>query len=224
MGPLGVRPKKYTMPIDAQTETRPHGQASQVPSNAGGSGSTGGLMHTPMRIAAVALAAAISGWVLRGLQHEPPRTSPAATTHVSTSTTTEAPPAPMFSIPAGAPHLSSSKRNLFDYVARQRPPEPPAARQAAPVTAAVRIETPVPPPPEPTPKPRFSYRYIGRFGPEHRPIAAFSRDGEIVTAKAGESIGAGFRLRSIGMESVEVEGLDADVRQRVPLGGSSDSR
>ena len=59
--------------------------------------------------------------------------------------------------------------------------------------------------PEAPPRVRFTHRYIGRFGPEHRPIAAFSRNGEIVTVRVGERIDDQFVLRSIGIESAEVE-------------------
>jgi hypothetical protein len=71
--------------------------------------------------------------------------------------------------------------------------------------------------PEQPPPPRFPYRYIGRFGPDRNPIAAFARDGEIATVRRGDRLG-GFTLRHIGVESVEVEG-DAGIT-RIALGGN----
>jgi hypothetical protein len=57
-------------------------------------------------------------------------------------------------------------------------------------------------------------RYIGSFGTAHTRVAAFKRDGEIVTARPGERVGE-FVLRSIGLESASVEG--ADGVRNVPL-------
>lgn len=109
---------------------------------------------------------------------------------------------------------SGNGRNLFAYVAPA-----PKAIAVAPVHRA--IETPIAPPPviAQTPRvpeaPRFPYRYIGRFGHDANPIAAFARDGEIVTVRRGEAVGEGFTLRTIGIESVEVESRGAV--QRVAL-------
>jgi hypothetical protein len=78
----------------------------------------------------------------------------------------------------------------------------------------------VPPPPPPPVPPSFTYKFIGMFGPAASPIATFTRDGEIVNARAGEILEGKFILRSIGIESVEIGfvGFPADVRQRIPLG------
>jgi hypothetical protein len=77
----------------------------------------------------------------------------------------------------------------------------------------------VPPPPPPVP-PQFTYKFIGMFGPAASPIATFTRDDEIVNAKAGEILDGKFVLRSIGIESIEIGfvGFPPDVRQRIPLG------
>lgn len=80
-------------------------------------------------------------------------------------------------------------------------------------------ETP-PPPPPPTP-PQFTWRFIGMFGKPQSPIATFARDGDIVNARAGETIEGKFIVRRIGIESVEIGyvGFPPDQTLRVPLGG-----
>ena len=94
-----------------------------------------------------------------------------------------------------------STRNLFGYV------EPPPVIVETPPPAYVPVVAPplvVDPVPQAPPPPRFEYRYIGRFGPERDPIAAFTANGEVITVRRGEKIGARFVLRTIGLESVEV--------------------
>ena len=120
--------------------------------------------------------------------------------------------------PVDLSHTARSTRNLFAYrepeIARVQPAvfHPPPEIVAAPVTAP-------PPVVEERPRLRFTHRYIGRFGPKDRPIAAFARDGEIVTVKVGGRIDDHFILRSVGMESVEVEAsIDGEIQtERVTL-------
>ena len=82
-------------------------------------------------------------------------------------------------------------------------------------------QTPVikPPPPPPQP-PAFPYKFIGTFGNAGNPIATFSGNGQIVNARAGETIEGKFILRAIGVESVDIGyvGFPPDARTRVPLG------
>ena len=74
-------------------------------------------------------------------------------------------------------------------------------------------------PPKPQP-PAFSYKFIGTFGNRANPIATFSGNGQIINARAGETIEGKFILRSIGVESVDIGyvGFPADAKTRVPLG------
>lgn len=78
----------------------------------------------------------------------------------------------------------------------------------------------VPPPPPPPVPPQFAWKFIGMFGQPKNPIATFTRDGDIVNARVGETIEGKFVLRRIGIESAEIGfvGFPPDVTQRVPLG------
>jgi hypothetical protein len=76
-----------------------------------------------------------------------------------------------------------------------------------------------PPPPKPVP-PSFDYKYIGTFGSKASPIATFAGNGEIINARAGETIAGKFILRSIGIESVQIGfvGFPADETRRIAMG------
>jgi hypothetical protein len=78
----------------------------------------------------------------------------------------------------------------------------------------------IPPPPPPPVPPQFTWKFIGMFGQPRNPIATFTREGEIVNARVGETIEGKFILRRIGIESAEIGfvGFPPDQTQRVPLG------
>lgn len=148
---------------------------------------------------------------------EPAKAAPPPAASAATAQLVEAPPPfPAIQRHDPQPRAYTLRRNLFAYAAPapvrvERPvfvsvPEPRRVE-----VVAARIEPEAPPPP------RFPYRFIGRFGPDGNPVAAFARDGEIVTARRGDRIGA-FTLRAIGLESVEVAG-DAGIT-RIALGGN----
>jgi hypothetical protein len=96
----------------------------------------------------------------------------------------------------------------------------PAVFQPPPLVAAPIVA--VSPVVAEKPRVRFTHRFIGKFGPEGRPIAAFARDGQIVTVRIGDRIDERFVLRSVGMESVEVEAqVNGEVQtERVGLSSS----
>ena len=115
-------------------------------------------------------------------------------------------------------HGSLGNRNLFAYREPAAAPaflvgeEPRRVVAVAPPAVAV-IETPG------EPQPQFPYRFIGTFGTRERRLAAFSRDGEVIAVRAGAKIGSDFVLRSIGLESVEVQPLaPASAAQQIALG------
>jgi len=92
-------------------------------------------------------------------------------------------------------------RNLFAF--REPPPaprvEPAPSLRTVPVTASVQPYISQPPT-----APPFPYRYIGTFGPRENAFAVFTRDGEVINARVGDAVGEHFRLRRIGLESVDL--------------------
>ncbi|HYK00585.1 MAG TPA: hypothetical protein VE974_02435 [Thermoanaerobaculia bacterium] len=157
---------------------------------------------------------ATASWLLFA-NREPVNAAPPPVAAAATAPLVEAPPPiPAIQRHEPEPRAYTLRRNLFAYAA------------AAPVRVERAVFVPVPEPqpvevvaariePETPPPPRFPYRFIGRFGPDANPVAAFARDGEIVTARRGDRVG-GFTLRAIGVESVEVAG-DAGIT-RIALG------
>jgi hypothetical protein len=77
-----------------------------------------------------------------------------------------------------------------------------------------------PPPPPPTP-PAFPYTFLGTFGKQPNPIAVFSREGELLNVRPGETFGGRFILLGVGIESADIGyvGFPPDVRKRIPIGG-----
>lgn len=170
-------------------------------------------MHV-MKIAGIVVLAALSGWFVRGIHFEreaEPAPAPRMQRLVVQSEPAAVEPVPEIRrVPLDAGSLG--QRNLFAYRVREQPVAHVIVhREPVVVTPTAIVVREEPPAPEPIP---FPYRYIGTFGPAHHRLAAFKRDGDIVTVRAGERVGD-FVLRSIGLESAEVEGSDG-VR-RVPL-------
>lgn len=56
--------------------------------------------------------------------------------------------------------------------------------------------------------PKFTFKYLGSFGPKNRPLAAFSDGKTIVNAREGDVILAKFRLAKIGYESVDIKYIE----------------
>jgi hypothetical protein len=169
-----------------------------------------------MKIGAAAMLSAAVAWVVKPASSSPPAMVVA-----------QADAAPDFSpafphealTPVAAFHESRSVRNPFAYV------EPPPA----PVVVAATEEPPQPPPvivvaqpesPRPNPLPAFPYRFIGRFGPDDDPLAAFTRDGEVITVRRGATIDGQFLVRTIGIESVEIGYVQRDGTIRLSLDGN----
>ena len=85
------------------------------------------------------------------------------------------------------------------------------------VGAACQEGQEIPPPPPP---PAFTYTYLGSFGPANQQLAAFSKDGEIVNVRPGQTFGGKFILRRIGVESVDIgyTGFPPEQTRRIGIG------
>jgi hypothetical protein len=176
-----------------------------------------------MRDSAIAIAiaalAAVSGWTLRGARTVPaPTPSAAVVPAPATPSTAREPELTVMALDAPAVN-TNSRRNAFAYVTHPAPVIAPvvAVSPPAPVVAAAPPPITVTPPAPATPSvPQFRYRYIGRFGPRHRSIAALTRDGDVITARTGATFDGGFVLRAIHNDALEVE-TAAGTSLRVPM-------
>lgn len=169
--------------------------------------------RSSISVVIVAVMAGLTGWLARGLEPEPQIAPPMVTTPRVTHE--DEVQSPSVFLPSRERAASQGGRNLFAYVTHQERPamsRPRPVPPAPPVMAAAMVPLPI----EQAVPPRMElgYRLIGRFGPEGNPIAAFVRDGQVVTVRAGERIGQHFIVRSIGLESVEVEAAHAGGIQR----------
>ncbi|MCU1230871.1 MAG: hypothetical protein JWO97_3755 [Acidobacteria bacterium] len=114
-----------------------------------------------------------------------------------------------------------SHRNIFTF------DDPPPVHEAAVArTVITRQPATVAPPTAvahndvPTP-PAFPWHCIGRFGPDNAPFVALTNDAhEVLNARAGETIGGQFIIRSIGLESIEIGfvGFPATAGTRIAIG------
>ncbi|HWN40972.1 MAG TPA: hypothetical protein VNW71_02060 [Thermoanaerobaculia bacterium] len=71
--------------------------------------------------------------------------------------------------------------------------------------------------------PPFTLQYLGKFGPEERPIAVFTDGKNILNVQEGEVIQGQFIVSQIGLESVEIQfvGFPDWPPQRLPPTGAS---
>jgi hypothetical protein len=167
-----------------------------------------------MKIAGIVVLAVLTGWLARGIQFEDAASPPSPATPVVVEKSEPVAQPPAVIVRALQSEASVGNRNLFAYRVHEERPLPAAGPLivtpepvAAPAPAAVEVATVR----EPVP---FPWRYIGTVGAAHNRVAAFKRDGDILTVRTGERVGD-FVLRSIGLESVEVEGPDG--ARRIPL-------
>ena len=150
--------------------------------------------------------AALSGWFVRGIRFDAdpdPSPSPRPTPPIVQSTVDQEPVHVIRRLPIDVD--SRGNRNLFAYRVREQSVITHRMMNLEPMMVVAAPAEPVAAP-APAPLP-FPYRYIGTFGPPHNSVAAFSRDGEVLTVRTGERVGD-FVLRRIGIESVEVESTD----------------
>ena len=169
------------------------------------------MQRTLITLSAAA-AAAMLGWLARGIEIETPAAPAPVVVHAEVAQETA--PAPARVAGFELPRTSAGKRNLFAY--REAAPRPVVTYTPPPAIVAAPAPLPaIEAPPEP--RPQFAYRFIGTFGTRDTRFAAFSRDGEVITVRPGRKIGTDFVLRSIGVESVEVENTRG-ATMRVALG------
>lgn len=99
-------------------------------------------------------------------------------------------------------------------IKRQQELEMELARQRAAQEAAIRAEQMKPKPPP------FTLKYLGKFGPDERPIGVFTDGKNILNVQEGEVIEGKFIVAQIGFESVEIQFVDFPnwPPQRLPVG------
>ena len=116
---------------------------------------------------------------------------------------------------------ANARRNLFTYRELPRIPRPViqvASLKPLVVPQPVVIEAPRPEPqPVAPPLPTFPHAYLGRFGPAGNPIAVFRIDGDVVNARAGETIAGAYIVRKVGADDVEIGFPGSEHVVRVPL-------
>lgn len=97
------------------------------------------------------------------------------------------------------------RRDPFRFGELPRPVTPPPPQRARPV-----VTPPPPPPPQETgpQPPAVDLTYLGRFGPERRPIAVLKGGESIFNARVGDVVGEHFRVKTIGLESIDLEYVD----------------
>jgi len=118
------------------------------------------------------------------------------------------------------PHSAPVGRDPWRFYEPPPPPPPPphqptkeeqererlaleqAARDAAERDRLAREEAARPKPP------KFTFKYLGSFGPKNRPLAAFSDGKTIVNAHEGDVILSKFRVAKIGYESVDIKYIE----------------
>lgn len=168
-------------------------------------------MQSWMKLCAVAAIAAGSTWIAVSPQATPMIAAAPQVVVEKSEPLPEITPLQTIAAPA---RQSRGARNLFAYIEVPVRPERRVVEEVQPIVAAPSVAANAIDVVAEKPHMQFPYRYIGRFGRDGNPLAAFARDGEIVTVHAGERVGA-FRVRTIGRESVEVEADGEVVRVRL---------
>lgn len=105
-----------------------------------------------------------------------------------------------------------------------QPPQPPPPPPPPPRDPEPRREPAPAPAPEPVPQgpqpPPVTFRFLGSFGPEERPIAVLADGDEIYNVRLGEVVDEKFRVVRIGYESVDLAFVDfpEEPAERLPVG------
>lgn len=119
-----------------------------------------------------------------------------------------------FKVPPPPPPAPPPPPPSEEELARQREAAELLRRQREAQLAAAAAEAAKPKPPP------FTLQYLGKFGPEERPIAVFTDGKNILNVQEGEVIQGKFIVGQIGFESVEIQFVDFPnwPPQRLPVG------
>ncbi len=99
--------------------------------------------------------------------------------------------------PPPPPHVATQEELERDRLALEQAAREAAERQRLAAEEAAR--------PKP---PKFTFKYLGSFGPKNRPLAAFSDGKTILNVREGDVILSKFRVAKIGYESVDIKYLE----------------
>ncbi|MEP7011933.1 MAG: hypothetical protein ABJC13_16535 [Acidobacteriota bacterium] len=99
--------------------------------------------------------------------------------------------------PPPPPHVATKEELERDRLALEQAAREAAERQRLAAEEAAR--------PKP---PKFTFKYLGSFGPKNRPLAAFSDGKTILNVREGDVILSKFRVAKIGYESVDIKYLE----------------
>ena len=119
-----------------------------------------------------------------------------------------------FAVPPPPPTPPPPPPPSPEEIARRQEAERLLAEERARQEAARLKEINTPRPPQ------FTFQYLGKFGPEERPIAVFTDGKNILNVQEGEVIQGKFIVGQIGLESVEIQFVDFPnwPPQRLPVG------
>lgn len=175
-------------------------------------------MRVSAHVVLIGVLSALFGWMIRGVQMDRGMESkPVVIVEAAPKGQSMQPPSGIVR-PSRAVTDRVGRRDPFTYVQVEWT-GPPVVTIAPIPPRPVTVPSVTPAPiAEEKPPLQFPYRYIGVFGPDVDPIAAFARDGSVVTVRAGERIDSQFALRSIGLESVTVESIVAGRTDSVRVG------
>jgi len=112
--------------------------------------------------------------------------------------------------------VRAAHRNLFSYAdAAKSQPKPAVVRLSTPPPVPTNVVAPVTSEAPVRREPELSFHYVGSFGRASDPIAVFTRDGEVVNARAGDTVEA-FRVEHVQFKGVEVRAPGADSAKTLP--------
>jgi hypothetical protein len=155
-----------------------------------------------------------------GFRNQPPATAAPPPTEQKTSSN---PPAPNDArirvdlLEADKSPAGTVRKNVFQYY--QPPPPPPPPRPDPPATPTQPVQMTPPVQPRPAQPPSISLKYHGFAvtNPEDSMTAFLADDSRHYNVTVGEVLMGRYRILSITDKSVDVEDLELNRRQTLPL-------